>query len=86
MAGVLDCLLYVLGEAAGEVLADKTASGINKEREKILIGGLACIYEKHLGKPPSAGNGSIFRKFAAELSNIIGYKLGPDIIREVLSD
>lgn len=64
----------------------------NKGAEEGLLYSLAIRYEHHFGKLPSAANArkeqpesaAPFRQFAAELSNIIGHKLGADIIRKVV--
>jgi hypothetical protein len=48
----------------------------NKELEQNLAISLALEYERIFEKPPSPANGSNFRKFAAELSKILGFELG----------
>lgn len=51
-----------------------------KEHEKRLALSLALGYARVYGKPPSAANGSNFRKFAAQLSKILGLHIGADIV------
>lgn len=54
----------------------------SKELEKSLIFSFAIGYRKCFGKPPSAANGSIFRRFAKELSGVLtGYEFGADIVK-----
>lgn len=54
----------------------------NKEFEKGLVSSIGSAFQKHFGKRPSGANGSTFRKLAAELSKILGYDLGANIVKD----
>lgn len=86
MAEVLESQLDLLGKAAEKLAVIESSSGVNKGAEKWLVDILTVGYKQHFGKPPSASNGSNFRKFLAELSKILGYDLGADIAREVVGN
>lgn len=74
---ILDALKHL--ECAAFDLANMTRgckNWQNKELEQELAIGLALAYADHFDKLPSPANGSNFRKFAAELSEILGFELG----------
>jgi hypothetical protein len=81
LPGVQD-FLRALRFAATEMAAMETGAkqwqNVELERELALF--LALSYRKHFGKPPSSANGSSFRKFAAELSRLLGYRLGANTV------
>lgn len=54
----------------------------NKELEKNLAVSLVFQYRQLFGKPPSAANGSSFRRFTARISKILGYELGANIVSD----
>ena len=94
-AGVTTDFLRVVINASQEIATFKRGAKQwhNKEAEENLLYSLALSYKVHFGKLPSAANprkgqpesAAPFRQFVAELSIILGCKLGADIAREVVS-
>lgn len=84
MIETLDGLLEVLHAAVGEMTTLEGAPGKDKRSEQWLVQMLAGKYETHFSKQPSASNGSVFRKFVAELSVQIKVELGADCVRQAL--
>lgn len=54
----------------------------NKDLEKRLVTSIGSSYQTHFGKRPSGANGSTFRKLTSELSKILGYDLGANIVKD----
>jgi len=84
MIETLDGLLEVLHAAVGEMTTLEGTPGKDKRSEQWLVQMLAGKYETHFSKQPSASNGSVFRKFVAELSVQIKVELGADCVRQAL--
>jgi hypothetical protein len=84
MIETLDGLLVVLHAAVGEMTTLEGTPGKDKRSEQWLVQMLAGEYEQHFGKLPSASNGSVFRKFVAELSVQIKVEMGADCVRQAL--
>lgn len=84
MAEVLDSWLDLLRKFSEKLSVMNGISGNDKSAEKQLIFMLAGTYEQDFGKPPKASNGSNFRKFSSELSGILGWELGANIVSEIL--
>ncbi|WP_146207541.1 hypothetical protein [Nitrosomonas ureae] len=82
MTEILNSLLDLLGETAGEVAAYKKPPGVNKGRERALILTLSTIYERCFKEQPSFENNSNFRNFLSELSSITGYEFGKESVKK----
>jgi hypothetical protein len=86
MDEVLNEFLILIQDVAKDMSTLKAPSGQDKGYEKLLVKWLAELYERVFNKIPSSGNGSTFRRLASELSTILGYDLGADIIRELINN
>ncbi|HOY69560.1 MAG TPA: hypothetical protein PL131_02235 [Methylotenera sp.] len=83
---VLHDFLVIIQDVANELGELKGKAGPDVGNEKLLVSWLAEAYESVFNEIPSSENGSNFRKFAAELSKILGYSLGRDIINELIKN
>lgn len=81
---ILNELLVLVKDASASMSVLKGRPGPDKNYEKLLVKWLAEDYENVFGKAPSSSNGSTFRRLASELSSILGYELGANIIQELI--